>query len=400
MNPIVRTMAAYAGARALPALMSFVFTLVCVQSLTAAEYGTYSLTLLPVTMGASFAGGLAGQPMLRFGSELARAERRVGLGRVPLLVAAIALPLLAIYLYAAGRSAAAFAVSVALVPLTAVLDTRRNYFVAMSRASRVFGLDAVRSVSSVVLLLLLIGQGFATSWVPLAAMLSAAALSLLTVSARADTESEEGDRRIDAAYLRYGFWVACWMAVIALMPLMERMLLESRFSVSDAGRYSAIADPISTAMSAAGGVVASALMPRFVDAWNRASAASLRRLTITSLGAVVGAALLCLAAGAVIVALDWGRWAGLLHTNVALSLLLLAGIALWQAAVFVHKPLELRAKTSVMFGCLVGAALVFLLCAGPLIARWGAEGVAVAKLLAGVAYISLVMVFRHGAKAA
>jgi len=284
-------------------------------------------------------------------------------------------------------------ISVALVMVTAVLESHRGYFIAMSSAVSILRIDAVRSAASVLLLILFLKMGYATSWAPLVSMACAATLALLAIPAYIKSGEKEGQRLVDAAYIRYGFWVACWMAVIVLLQLLERIIIESQFGISAVGSYSAIADPIAMVISAVGGIVANALMPRFIEAWNDHKLMAIRQLTLASLAAVFFAASLCFVAGSVVLILDFGRWAVLLRSNIMLSLLLLTGITLWQAGVFVHKPLELRGKTGAMFACVVVSLLAFILMAVPMVKLWGAEGIAVAKLLAGGVYLGLIMVF-------
>src|SRR5690606_31397524 len=81
----IRKLIVYAGARAVPTLGTFLFTFVCLQYLNVAEYGKYSLTVLPAMVGGAMVGGLAGQPMLRFGASLSSAELARGLVLIPLI---------------------------------------------------------------------------------------------------------------------------------------------------------------------------------------------------------------------------------------------------------------------------------------------------------------------------
>ena len=183
MKDILRSLAVYASARALPSLMTFLFTIICIESMTAEEYGGYSLILLPLIMTVSFAGSLAGQSMLRFGRELSLKGRRSGFLGVPTMVPAIVLPLLLLHLYVADRSMIVMTISVALVMTTAVLKSHRSYFIAMSSAVSILRIDAVRSVASVLLLILFFKMGYTTSWAPLASMACAATLALLAIPA-------------------------------------------------------------------------------------------------------------------------------------------------------------------------------------------------------------------------
>jgi hypothetical protein len=328
--------------------------------------------------------------MLRFGSELSTAAQRDGLLRIPLIASIILAPVLLGYLFGFDRSALSIVIALCLMPLIAVLDTRRNYFVATSRVLSVFQLDSVRSLASLALLVLFVTIGGLTSWMPLAAMLLAAIISLVVVSSKVDNKSKQGEKAIDGGYLRYGFWVACWMGVIGLLPLFERLLLERQYGISVAGLYGTIADPLSSIASASGAVIVSALMPKYVAAWASRDDAHLRMLTHFAVIGVIAGSVLALVGGFVIALADWGQWGNVLRANTQLALTLVLASTIWQLGIFFHKPLELQSATNRMFFCLLVAGLLFVALASAMVSAMGAEGIALAKVLAGIAYIGLV----------
>lgn len=391
MSTLKRQIGIYTAARVLPSIMTFSFTIVCVQSMTIGEYGIYSLMLLPVMLTTSFASSMVGQPMLRYGASLKNQERIKGIRQIPLSINSLILPLLLIYSYIADWPATSIAISLALVLVSVVLDAMRSYFIAMDSAANVFKIDAMRSILSLVFLIILFKTELATSWLPLLAMLCAASVTLFFTAINFKNNNNEGHHNIDRNYLRYGFWVGSWMFVIVLIQIMEREIINWQFGIDKTGLYSSIADPIAMIMSAAGSVIANTLMPRFIEAWNAKNHLIIRSMSFASIISIIFIAAICFAVGVFIVFMDLGHWSELLGSNILLSLLLLIGIGLWQSGIFIHKPLELREKTALMFACVFAAAIIFFISALALIKIFGVLGVALAKILSGVFYIIIVM---------
>ena len=82
-----------------------------------------------------------------------------------------------------------------------------------------------------------------------------------------------------------------------------------------------------------------------------------------------------------------GRVSQALTGDVPTGLVLIAAGVVWAAAGFVQKPLELRGQTFRLFAGVAAALLLFLLLAPALAVHAGPTGVALAKLLAGGAYV-------------
>jgi O-antigen/teichoic acid export membrane protein len=361
-----------------------------VETLPPEEYGLFSLTLLPVVVVASFAGGIAGQPMLRFATVLSAPGTRHGLAHAPLLASLTLVPLLLLYLAGAGRQNGLILLSLGLVPSMALLETRRNYLVALARVRDVFLLDVVRSVVSIIVLVSLMEAGIRKSSTPLTALFLSTATCVLLFWIRSAPVAATGSLNVDKAYLRYGFWVASWLAMVSLFPFLERFILSTRYGMAMTGTYSMIADPLSAVASASGSVIVSAFMPKYVAAWNANRPDDIKRLSNVAIAVIVLIGLLLLVAGVIIGVADIGKYGGVLRTNGAMAATLLAASTVWQATIFFHKPLELRNQTRSMFLSLAAVAAVFVIIVWPLIGIFGAIGVALAKLVAGIAYAGIV----------
>lgn len=390
MAELFRSLIAYIAARAIPAAMSIFFTVICVETLPPAEYGLFSLTLLPVTIVASFAGGVAGQPMLRFATVLSPDGTRRGLLHAPVLAALTLVPFLLMYMVWSGRAGGLVMLSLGLVPSMTLLETRRNYLVALSRVRDVFMLDAMRSIVSIIVLGVLAYAGIRKSGVPLTALLASTALCVLLFSVRSVRSNEHGTVDVDTAYLRYGFWVASWLAVVSALPFLERLIVNSHYGMAEAGIYSMIADPLAAVASASGSVIVSAFMPKYVTAWNEKRYADIKRMSRVAIMAIVLIGVVLLMAGMFIGSANIGKYAAVLRANRGLALTLLAASTVWQTTIFFHKPLELKSQTRNMFFSLVAAAAIFAVTVTPLTDLAGVAGVALAKLIAGGAYACIV----------
>lgn len=390
---MLRLFFAYGAARAVPALFSLLFTLFCVEALSAEQYGIYTLTLLPTMIAASFAGALAGQPMLRFGMKLSYEQRSIGLIQVPLTASIITLPFLFGYLlWAESAPAVAFLATCIILPV-AILDAHRSYLIASSQATRLLIVDSVRSLLSLIFLSGLLSIGLLTSSGPLAAILLATSSSMLLAFKKNWLSPKQGDAIVNTKYIKYGVWVAFWMVVTGLLPLLERLFLEQHYGFAAAGVYAAMADPISALMSAIGAILANATMPLFVSAWDRRQSALLTRLKVMSVVAVGAGAVACFCIGAVIIFSGWGRISNVLSENSNVAIMLLVATGIWQISVFIHKPLELTGSTHLMFIALLASCSIFILLSKFLVLPLGMMGVVISKLVAGFSYCIAVIFF-------
>lgn len=370
-----------------------VFTLGCVQTLSSEQYARYSLGVLPALIAAAFVGGLAGQPLLRFGTQLDRA----GLGRamlsVPLVGALASVPPILAWWSVQGTDwTIVLPLSLLLVPTIALADARRSFLVASSQPGAVLQLDSIRTVASLVLLWLLFRVAAVAEAVPIAAMVCGTVLALLLSRPKLGGGPMVAQVTVDRSYLGYGIWAAGWMALITLFSLAERFILQRAHGLDVAGIYSAIGDPALTLMAAGTSVVVSAVSPKLVAAWDGGDRALVRRLTRTGVLAASGLAAVAWLAGALAAGLQIGRLGALLHDFPVLATAMLVVTAAWQFAVFAHKPLELMRRVDLMFGALLLAWLVFaatgLLLVGPL----QGLGLLVAKAVSLLAYIVFVKV--------
>lgn len=388
-GPAARVLATYLAARVLPALASMLLTLLCIHALAAEAYGVYSLTLLPATLAATLAGGLTGQALLRYGHELMPRDLRIGLIALPLASAALVVPAVAAWLGWSVGWHAGTAAALLLVPLITLVDTRRNLFVARAAARSVLAMDGLRAAAALAVTAALFAVVPALPAVPLAAQCLAAALCLALVRpGPPPADASPRLRRVDRGYVLYGLWFAGWMAALGALSLAERAIVDAASGLAASGRYAAQADVVNAVFSATAGALASALMPRYLAASRGAVLAPWKRLLRIGLAGTAVAAVACLGVGVLLAAFGRGRIAEALVGDPATALLLVAAGAVWTAAGFVQKPLELAGRTRSTF-LAVGAALALFLIVAPSLARsHGPAGVAAARLLAGAAFVA------------
>jgi hypothetical protein len=389
MRPSLRALSTYVAARVIPAIASMALTFLCIDALRPEDYASYSLTLLAAGVAAGFVGGISAQAMLRHARELSEPALRRGLLGLPLLASALACPLVAAYLAWQGQWSAAALIAIASIPAIAIMDTRRCLFVAGARADAVFALDAWRAGLALLLTFVLLHLWGARAESPLLAQgLSVLACLMLVGSRRAGLVST-GSRTIDARYVGYGVGLAGWMAVVVALSLAERSVVAVASGLAASGRYAAQADVINAVFAALGSALAQAMMPAYLAQAAAPDAAALRRLCRLALLGVLAIAGLCLVLGGALSASGLGQVSAALNDDLPTALVLVAAGALWTAAGFVQKPIELRGRTHWLFAGVALSLLLFLLIAPSLAERHGPIGVATSKLIAGLAYIGM-----------
>jgi len=391
MTFAARDLLAYLAARVLPAAATLGLSLLCIHGLSAEQYAVYSAAQLAAGVAVGLVGGASGQAMLRYARELSPRDLQRGLVTVPLIAALLVCPMLLGWLVWQLGAAASTWIAAASVPLLALLDTRRSLFVAHGQAAKVFRLDVWRAGLALPLVLMLLQAWGPYAAAPLLAQCLSVGIALWWVRAALPAEARGGSRRVDAAYLHYGLGIACWMAGIVALSVAERAVLADAAGLAASGGYAAQADIINAVFAAGSGALASAMMPAYLAQGRAADAVALLRLRHLGLLGVLACAALCLLGGMVLAWAGGGRIAAALTGDVSTALLLIAAGAVWAAAGFVQKPVELSGHTWRLFGGMAAVLLLFLLVAPALAARHGASGVATARLLAGGAYALIAL---------
>ena len=403
MIPASRDLVTYLAARVAPALAAMATTALCVQWLSAEHYALYSLSALPAALASGFVGGVAAQALMRHAPQLSNRAAKLGRVAVPLLGALLACPAVLAYLawQAHGEAASLpmapiWAWALAAVPVGALVDARRGWFVAQGQAGATLKLDTVRSVMGLMLCAVLLAATASHPAVPMAAQVLATMLALLLVNGPERSAADGGTRNIDAGYLGHGLGVSTWLAIVTGLALAERTVAVSAFGMAEGGRYAARADVINAIYAAVGGALGAATMPAYLRSAEEGGRAAQNRLLIFSLRILFLAAGLCIALG-VTLAMAPGfvgrsRFVTLFSSDVTTSLVLLGAALVWTAAGFIQKPLELGGHTPRVVLSIVFAFATFLSMAPLLTSIVGVVGVSMAKLLAGMAFVGAILV--------
>jgi hypothetical protein len=387
--PRARELLTYLAARVVPALASMGLTFVCIHALSVEAYGLYSLTLLPATVAVGLVGGLSAQSMLRYGNEMQERELQRGLVRFPLLASALVLlPFLAWVVWSVGWHAG-IVFAAAWIPLTAMMDTRRGLLVARGLAHSVLVMDGLRAASALALAVLLFWWVDFGATVPLLALALSVALCLWLLRVPDRAEAPTASRTVDRHYVMYGLWFAGWLAVLGAVSAAERSVVEATSGLAASGRYAAQADIVNAVFAATSSALAASMMPIYL-ADHGQHAHVLRRLLRIGLVGILLTGLSCVAAGFVLRWLELGKISQSLAGDVNTGVLLVLSAAVWSAAGFVQKPLELSGRTRSTFVCVVVAFGVFVGLASFWGRQFGPHGVAAAKLVAGLCFLLLV----------
>lgn len=255
-------------------------------------------------------------------------------------------------------------------------------------------LDGIRSVGACLVLLVLSITSVNPVVRPIIATVAATFVAL--IGSRVTVKETRPRRRlIDLYYLRYGLWVSGWMTVISLIPWVERLIIAHRLDVGVAGTYAALCDPILSVMSALTAILVSVLFPRMIAAWQARDVGEIENLIrIGQIGAM-GIGFVVLTFGVIIASTNIGKLSQLISGHAITAMVVLVGGAVWQSAIFAHKPFELANRTGQMFALLAIAGGVGLGVSNLLVARYGILGVAVGKVIGALSYIILVRLKRR-----
>lgn len=397
----------YLLGRLLPGLAGLVSVVLLMRLLGASQYGDYALMLSFASLMSALAGGWFYQAILRFrgpGPGGLPADAFLAQPRHLALCAGLvlaAVPVLSLATrQAQGRAWWLVGVS-ALLALGMIA-----YYAWLSRQQaalqprRVLLADALRGVLTVALPATAAALG-ASAFVVILATALAFVFTVPLLNAwqarfqrlhRSLGEAEATDEL--QRDFRFGAPLSLWLGLSMVFPVIDRLVIAQSFDTAEVGRYASLYDLIIRGLALAFTPVVMAAHPRIMQLADSGDDLGWRRflrlaLLVQTALFVPLLLLMALAAEAALpLLLGAGQYspgqAGLVWP------LAIAGF-LWQCALLVHKPLEVRRRTLPM---LIGIALSLLLHL-VLCLLWvpahGAAGAAYAYLVAALAYIGLTL---------
>jgi len=348
-------------------------TFLCIHSLSAPAYGLYSLTLLPAGVAAGLIGGLSAQACCVMGTTWQRQSCVVAcwasIGREPVVCRWCWLPGWSVGLYAG-----------VFLPSPRFLCGLDGH-----TAQPVRGTRSARSV----LALTCCALSQPWSWCGCCCKAGGAAAVLCWprrflswLSGGGATQdpiaTQAGTRRVEPPLPELRPVVCRLAGGDRVISLAERSVVESVSGMAASGRYAAQADVVNAIFSATGGPWR--LHDAELSAMTGPACADAERLLRLGLLGTAATGALCVALGVGLSALGTGRIADALTGDPRTALMLVAAGAVWTAAGFVQKPLELRGRPGSLWGGGVVAAV--LLATAPWLARSFGRSAWRVKLLA------------------
>lgn len=188
----------------------------------------------------------------------------------------------------------------------------------------------------------------------------------------------------------YGWPVSMWLALLAFIPIFDRILIQSYLGISQSGVYAASYDIIVRGYSLFLFPVTLAVHPRIMAALNSGKAdvafQHLNFAKAVTFGIVI---LSCL--GILVLYPIFFSYIVKVDANNSLSRLVLIAIALggggWQIALLAHKPLEMFNKTKLMVAGLIVALVVDVVFQLAFLKALGVIATPLALILSAIAYI-------------
>lgn len=196
---------------------------------------------------------------------------------------------------------------------------------------------------------------------------------------------------------RFGFPVTIWLFLSTLLTVLDRYIIGHYAGYDDVGAYSAVKDLIVKISTFTTIPVLLAFHPAIVERWNEGRQSEAHALVRQGLRYCLVIAIAVMVLFIPARDLVFGRMLHLqIESGLAVTVSLLLSSFLWQAAMLIHKPLELRLRPNLMLAAILVALAVNASGNFLFIPRYGYTASALAALASVVVYILVVLVFVAG----
>ncbi len=395
---LLRDIVLYVAAKAVPGAIGLLSIVVFVRLLGVEQFGLFSLLFSTATLWSTFAVSWMNQGILRhwtgdgaFDHDLWRELRRGAALAMGFATLAIALNLSLLDQspgWTAGMLTWLLAIAVALQSLVVAV------WQARLQPKQVLVIELIRTVSGFVLCL---GLAYLIAPTSTSLLLGTLVGYLLSLRWPART-ARNGVRRGKLRQLwDYGWPLSIWLGAQAAFPWLDRTILAQLLGLEGTGTFASVSDIVTRSFSLLIFPLTLAVHPRIMALWNEGRAAESDRLLRLALAGCTGACTL------IVLAFQLGR-----HILASALLpsaqqqagadtvfwLALAG-AIWQLALLIHKPLELRSETRVMLAGVLGALVVKVGLTLWAIPMWGPRGAAAATFFAGIFYCLACLLYQR-----
>jgi O-antigen/teichoic acid export membrane protein len=192
----------------------------------------------------------------------------------------------------------------------------------------------------------------------------------------------------------FGFPITIWLFLSYLLNISDRFIIKEFTNYEDVGTYSAIKDFIIKIATFSTIPVLLAYHPMIVEKWNADRKSEAMKLIREGLNYCF---LIAIFVFIIFIFFDNLFYTRILQLQVnrefLVSATLIASAFLWQAALLLHKPLELLLKPRLMITAILAALLINTTANFILIPLWGYPVAAVISLASVVTYIIVIFAF-------
>jgi len=202
------------------------------------------------------------------------------------------------------------------------------------------------------------------------------------------------DSHFSRKVFQFGFPITIWLFLSYLLTISDRFIIKEFSSYEDVGTYAAIKDFIIKISTFTTIPILLAYHPTIVERWNRGERGTAMRLIREGLGYCL---LITLAVLFFFMIFRNEFYTRILHLTVkgdfTVSFWLICSAFLWQAALMIHKPLELLLKPKLMLAGIVMALTLNGVANFLLVPVYGYAASAVISFISVLTYILFILVF-------
>jgi O-antigen/teichoic acid export membrane protein len=192
----------------------------------------------------------------------------------------------------------------------------------------------------------------------------------------------------------FGFPITVWLFISSLVTISDRFLIKEFTNYEDVGTYAAIKDFIIKIATFTTIPILLAYHPMIVEKWNNNRKNEAMKLIREGLKYCF---LIATVVSVIFMIFKNIFYTRVLHLHVTQEFLVSAALIvsafLWQAAMLLHKPLELLLRPRLMLVAIVAALAVNILANLILIPVWGYPASAVISLVSVLTYIIVIFAF-------
>ena len=192
----------------------------------------------------------------------------------------------------------------------------------------------------------------------------------------------------------FGFPITIWLFLSYFLNISDRFIIKEFTSYENVGTYSAIKDFIIKIATFSTIPILLAYHPMIVEKWNQNLKKEALKLIREGLNYCL---LIAVVVFIVFMVFQEQFYTRILHLQVIRQFLVSASLIgsafLWQAAMLIHKPLELLLKTKLMLVAIVAALVVNALANLLFVPLYGYPASAVISLLSVLTYIIVIFAF-------